>query len=567
MTYKNPYHTVQTTRRVLFGIAWLPLALCLTGAPIECASAAQTATLAFAGIDAPDGNGTLLGVGGVLTLNAKGDVAFVCDFTNTQNPSTDSGGLCLVNTKSFKQLVRTGESAPDGNGTFNYFTQEFGSVQKLVLNDNGTVAFLAMLTGTAGGSTDEIGLFSASATTGVKQIVRSSDAAPDGNGIFARAKPDDFDSPGLSLPGLDNSGQISFHAFLTDTSGDSFFIDDTVGVFWSDGNTVTRLLRGGGAVPGGDEIFGRLDSGFASNPGGQVAISASIAFDFMSGDPLPDDLNRVYKHTGTVLEEVVRSGIPIPDGNGQLAGAGGNVIANNGNILFLGRVEGSDNYLLDGLRLFQTDGVTLTQIARQLQQAPGEPVEPGKPTFHFGNFTAQDISNYNKVAFSVILERNTIEDNRSSAIYRGDGNSITLLVHEDDTLPGGNGTFGNVAVALFLNNNGEIAFSAPLEGTSDPNDNSGIFFIGPDRSVQTVARYGMPLAGSTILWASFLGDLVSPGALDNSELALAGMNAINDSGQVAFSATLADGRIGVFLWQASDVPPPDDDIIYTDGFE
>ena len=148
------------------------------------------------------------------------------------------------------------------------------------------------------------------------------------------------------------------------------------------------------------------------------------------------------------------------------------------------------------------------------------------------------------------------------------------VLHQGDPVPGGNGIFGNIAVPVFLNNKGQIAFSAPLEDTTEVNDVSGIFFIGSDGVVQTVARYGMPLAGSTILSAFFLGDLVDvfgfvnsePGRLDKSDLHQAGMSVINDSGQVPFWASLADGRSGIFLWNSS-TEPPDDDIVYAVGFE
>ena len=85
-----------------------------------------------------------------------------------------------------------------------------------------------------------------------------------------------------------------------------------------------------------------------------------------------------------------------------------------------------------------------------------------------------------------------------------------------------------------------------------------------------MARNGMPLAGSTILWAGFLGEVIDnfeQFRMPGSVTALAGMDAINDAGQVVFRALLADGRFGIFLWNASDVPPPDDETIYADGFE
>ncbi len=555
MNNTNQKLTRQTKRPGLHGIASLVLALCLVGTGLSDASAAETTTLVVSGDAAPDGNGTFSGFEPVLPLNANGEVAFIASLTGTQNPSTDTRGIFIADTTSVTQLVRTGQPAPDGNGTFRHFSENFGVIEKLVLNDNATVAFTAWLAGTSGGSTDDLGLFSASASSGIKQLVRAGDSAPDGNGTFARDDPDNFPEPGL-----DNNNVASFRGILTGTSGGAG-VDDN-GAFGADGNTVTRLLRAGETVPGGSDTFETIWPGLASNLNGQVAMQASIAFDFMSGEPPGEDLERIYVRTGAVLKEVLRSGITIPEGNGTLVGFQDISIGNNGKVMFSGFVGGSDNYLLDGERLFQTDGVTLTQIARQGELGLDE------QEFRMTFFIGRDSNIQNKVAFSVLLERNAVPpDNRSSAIYMADGNVRSTVLHQGDPVPGGNGTFGDIAVPLFLNNTGEIAFAAPLLGTADPdNDNRGIFFIGSDGVIQTVARFGMPLAGSTIFNASFLGDLVNGFALAASDLSLAGMYGINDAGQVAFWAQLADGRLGIFLWN-STAAPPDDDTIYADSFE
>jgi|GEM_PF-3046271 len=563
MMIRNQSLAGQTCRRKLFNIAWLPLALCFIGAGLESAFAAQTATLVLAGEAAPDGNGVFSSFSFEPTLNANGEVAFICEFNGTQNPTTDSRGICLASTKSVKRLVHIGETVPDGNGTFNHFASNFDQREFVFLNDNGTVAFMAGLNGTTGGETDNYGLFSASAIGGVTQFVRAGDSAPDGNGIFA---PGEF---GISQLGLDNNNAAMFHGRFINTSGGEQ-IDDS-GVFRSNGNTTSRLIRAGATVPGGGDTIEDIPPFIASNLDGQVAASVSLAFEF-TGEPPGHDLQRIYVHTGAILNEVFRGGTPVPDGNGIVENAVDFSTNINGNVIFIGNVSGSGDFNLDVPRFFITDGVTLKQIARQNELAPGEQTPQGELPFRFGSFIKiqRDSNAAGKVAFSMTLERNVAPpENRSSGIYLGDGDTTNLILHEGDPVPGGNGNFGNIAVPLFLNDNGAIAFSAPLLGTADPvNDNRGIFFIGSNGVIQTVARNGMPLAGSTILFASFLGETFnSVNPFEGSELALAGMDAINDAGQVVFRAQLTDGRFGLFLWSASDVPPPDDDTVYADGFE
>lgn len=234
--YINP--ASQSNRRSFLGKAWLPLALCLVSAGLNSAIAQTTTALALTGNASPDGNGTFSGFQTIHVLNANGKVAFIADLTGTQNPLTDAHGIFIADSNSITKLVCTGDATPDGNGTFRYFSRDFGVIERLVLNDNDSVAFMASLSGTSGGPTDSLGLFGASAGGGVKQFVRTSDAAPDGNGIFAAS---DFGVP-FSPPGLDNGGMAMFHGKLANTSGGQY-VDDT-GAFSSNAtSTCKRTLE------------------------------------------------------------------------------------------------------------------------------------------------------------------------------------------------------------------------------------------------------------------------------------------------------------------------------------
>lgn len=82
-----------------------------------------------------------------------------------------------------------------------------------------------------------------------------------------------------------------------------------------------------------------------------------------------------------------------------------------------------------------------------------------------------------------------------------------------------------------INNNGKIAFTAQVTATGA----HGIF-TGNDPAQDRVAMLGDPLEGSTITGI------------------LMGRNGLNDQGQVAFWAELADGRQGIFV--ATPVPEP-----------
>ncbi len=87
------------------------------------------------------------------------------------------------------------------------------------------VAFLAHLTGTIGGDSDDYGIFRSDGATMV-QVVREGQAAPDGNGRFT----------GFFRPALNDAGQLAFRADFTGTGGGTsvnfgiFFFDDALGL-------------------------------------------------------------------------------------------------------------------------------------------------------------------------------------------------------------------------------------------------------------------------------------------------------------------------------------------------
>src|SRR5262249_14274153 len=71
-----------------------------------------------------------------------------------------------------------------------------------------------------------------------------------------------------------------------------------------------------------------------------------------------------------------------------------------------------------------------------------------------------------------------------------------------------------------INNQGMVAFRGVLR------EGGGGIFTGPDSERDKVIRTGEPLFGSTVTSVGFFGG-------------------INDAGQIAFRATLADGRVAM----------------------
>ena len=132
---------------------------------------------------APDGNGTFrfLGPSGI---NDSGDVSFIAaGMVGTSGGTSDDLGIYRGNGGGLVQIAASeGQVVPDGNGTILGFSSITG------LNEFGEVAFIAGLTGTSGGSADDLGIFRSSGG-GLTRIVRTGQAAPDGNGSFFQILP------------------------------------------------------------------------------------------------------------------------------------------------------------------------------------------------------------------------------------------------------------------------------------------------------------------------------------------------------------------------------------------
>jgi hypothetical protein len=445
----------------------------------------------------------------------------------------------LADPQGITELVRVGDPAPDGNGTFIGFSYEPNVEERFAINASGTVAFLGQLTGTAAGQPtfDDSGLFLASASSGVTQLVRLGDPAPDGNGVFG---PQDPSSIELSLlpPGLDDAGAASFFGMLFQTSGGAGVDDE--GVFRADPSDVTQLARTGSLIPGTSDTFESIDTQIASNAAGDVAFVGRLPFPMMP--PFPADLERIYVDDGTSLTELFRTGVAPPDGDGTIVGASDVILADTGEVVFRGTVTGTVDILDSGPRLLVTDGTTLAEIARQSELGPGE------SDLYFAEFFGVDANGQGQVAFAAALE--TLQaTSRTTAIYLWEAGVLSRLVRSGDPAPDGNGTVGDIGGPVFLNENGAVAFFAPFEGTaSPPGDDAGILVVQSDGSIQRIVRKGQALEGSTVNSFNFLGSFV----FDTDDLSLAGMTALNDAGQVAFVASLADTRSGVFV----NVPEP-----------
>ncbi|QEG37116.1 DUF7453 family protein [Bythopirellula goksoeyrii] len=171
--------------------------------------------IARKGQNAPDGNGTFLLFSSSIAppaINDAGQVAFLSFLDSTSGGTIDDRGIFLGDGSTIVQMVREGESAPNGNGIFSDF--QFPS-----LNNMGQVAFHSDLNDTTGGLSDDSGIFRSDGASLV-QIAREGQPVPKGTGNFLS----------FTDPAINEAGQMVFYASYSSFGRGIFFYDDSLGL-------------------------------------------------------------------------------------------------------------------------------------------------------------------------------------------------------------------------------------------------------------------------------------------------------------------------------------------------
>ena len=318
----------------------------------------------------------------------------------------------------------------------------------------------------------------------------------------------------FGFPSINDGGRVAFSAAL-DTDNNN--IVDGSGIFTSDGTTTTTIADN--SSPFG--LFG--DPSF--NDAGAVAFWATLD----AGG------NGIFTSDGTTTTT-------IADTSGPLGSFGTNPSVNDaGAVAFQA-----------GLNIFTGSGGSTTTIA-----------DTSGP---FSSLNFPSITNTGTVAFHAFL------DAGGSGIFMSDGTTTTTVVDSSSTFSalsfpvtnnGGTVTFLGFDAGgsgVFTSNGGTLTSIADtsgpftLFGTPSINDagvvafqafistGAGIF-SGPDPIADKVIATGDPLDGSTVAGLAFSRE------------------GLNGAGQVAFFASLADRRQGVFLADPGDggdpMPTPD----------
>ena len=348
----------------------------------------------------------------------------------------------------------------------------------------------------AGSAALLLGSSPANAQSGLTQvIVTTGQTVPGGNGRIG----------GINGLTLNDAGQVAFFALLTATSG----LNDDSGIFLGSGGTVTQIARRGQTVPGGNGTYS-VFAPPAINEAGQVAF-----FVLLTGSTGgATDNEGIFLGSGGTVTQIAREGQTVPGGNGTYGNMTTDPAFNDaGQVAFVSTLTGTSGGNTDNDGLFRGEGGTVTQIARKGQTVPG-----GNGSYL--DFFRHSLNDAGQVVFIAPLTGTSGGTTDNQGIFRGSGGTVTQIARKGQTVPGGNGTYSSFLTSSVLNDAGQVAFLAPLTGTSGGSaDNSGLF-LGSGGTVAQIAREGQTVPGGNGTYLIF-EDLV-----------------LNDAGQVAFSAVL-----------------------------
>jgi hypothetical protein len=454
---------------------------------------------------APNGDG-LFAEFSTPILNDSGHVLFSATLSGTSVGADNDAGVYLSSVLDDVadpiQVARKGASAPDNNGVFSSF-------KSLSLNETGLSVFESTLTGTAGASSDDAGIYLAG-PNGLTQIARKGQSAPGGNGVFAE----------FGTPRLNDAGQISFMAELAQTS--KSIQDDTALYLYDPQSGLTELLREGQPY-GSDAWIGDINidltNGF--NNAGEVVFPHRLTT--ASNNPA---MLRVGPN-GTITE-LFREGDPAPDGNGTLDyGTSARVLNDAGRMTTTVFIDNSDGGSSDNTGVILADGTNdPVMVLREDQPALDGNGE-------FATFYTSAVNNAGQVVVSGQL-RGTEEDFLDNElIYFIDPQlGMHKVAREGDTLYGSLVRTVNAGANAGLIDSGAVVYRFRLyDGRYGiavwqlvdrlPGDTDGDFDIDDADLGHAFGNYTGPLAQGTGNKTGADGDTDGDGDVDDADLGAA----------------------------------------------
>lgn len=390
------------------------------------------------------------------------------------------------------KIALSGETAPESGGTFEPI---FVSVS---LNETGDVVFPAQL---AVDESFSVGIF-AHRGTGLEAVALRGDPAPDsGGGTYSYVG-------GVSP--VNDAGEVSFMAFVMDgTTNRGLFLD-------SEGIHIKVLMAGEAAPAPAGGTYAPSTSDL--DPHG-LANSGAVAFlSSLSGGSAASG---IFVGTGAGETSVVLEGDATPAGGNYdtFRYPGG---SRSGHVLFVADIAGGP----PDVGIFRYQGAAGSSIAFSGGTAPGTDEGTFTDFYYPAANASGDVVFLASVDGSVPL---------AGIFVDLDGDLRPVAIENDPAPQSSGGTITSVPAPPAVASSGDVVFPAVISGGS----------VG-------AAVYRYAAASQSLSPVVFAGDAAPQ--TDGASFVSFGAVAANDAGQVAFQATLSDGRLGIFLAGPAAVP-------------
>jgi len=491
---------------------------------------------------------------GLPSINDVGDVAFRASI---ESPAGSSS--VIVGPKGEEGsavLVSSGENAPSADGSPTGLT--FTNFKHPLFNRSGEVAFIATVTGDAGASSNDLGIWTNQGGT-LRMAAREGDVAPGISGdaaVFAH-----FISVAFGDPGVDDDSSapspIAFVAELETGRGGVTTANDLGLWFYQNeqsGSPLGLLLREGtvldlrpeDAFPGKTVLsFTALQPllgaygqghgvGFNRFTGGANGVQALVKFTdgtqaivaFLIGRE-PPVVTIAETSQLTSSDRRFRSfGLPTQSGTGQSA--------------FIAKFQ------IDAATGVHSGNNSAIYVANDLDTtAPFLMVSEGDPApdvdnavFRlFQNVVNDGVGNY---AFLGTIGGANITSVNDTGVWRdSSSNGLRLLTREGSSLPGPeNGTFLKF-LSMAMSDDGRVIFKARVRNDTTLERRTAIWFTDASDSLRPLVKEGDVIPGTAA------GPVEALGFLERVDASPAQTRSFNGGGAVIFRATFADGSQAV----------------------
>lgn len=329
---------------------------------IYSALGASITEIARENLPEPKGGTGVFNSFGTPTINASGRVAFWGAIRNAGTSLFSTHGIFIGNGASLKQIARTYTPSPDGNGEFS------GISSTAVVSESGHVAFRADLRATTAGDADNSGIYCGNGTT-LTAVARENDPSPDGNGRL-----DD-----INFPSINDNGRVAFYTRLRNTRGGA---SDNIAIFLGSGSGLIKIARTGEPAPDGNGHYTSLGNSLTINTAGDVVFTAALS----------TGKQAVIWSNGVMSKIVARSGDFGPDGSYTFTGFTAAAINKTRTVTF----QADLSYGLEQRGIYMSDGEDIRLVAKT-----GDTL--GGSTISYLGFDPKAFNNFAEIAFQAIL--------------------------------------------------------------------------------------------------------------------------------------------------------------------